>query len=118
MKNDDMNLECTHERKNKKIEKNDINTEELYVLAEFFKALGDQSRLLIIQLLAKKPMCVCDIAESLSMTQPLVSHHLKLMRSLGLVKYKKEGRMYIYSLDDEHVFQIYKQGLEHAREKI
>ena len=84
-------------------------------LAQTFKALADPTRLRIIYLLSKAPLCVCDIANLLDMTQSAISHHLRLLRNLRLVKFKKEGKMVIYSLDDHHVVELFKQGLDHVQ---
>lgn len=83
-------------------------------LAQTFKALADPTRLKIIYVLSKKPLCVCDIASLLDMSQSAISHHLRLLRNLRLVKFKKEGKMVIYSLDDDHVLQLFKQGMDHV----
>ena len=79
-------------------------------LADIMKALSEPSRIQIIHALSLSEMCVTD--------QPLVSHHLRILRNLGLVKYERDGKALIYSLDDEHVLMLYKQGLEHAKEKV
>ena len=84
-------------------------------LAQTFKALAEPTRLKIIYILSKSPLCVCDIANLLDMTQSAISHHLRLLRNLRLVKFKKEGKMVIYSLDDDHVLQLFKQGLDHVQ---
>lgn len=84
-------------------------------LAQIFKALADPTRLKIIYVLSKSPLCVCDIANLLDMTQSAISHHLRLLRNLRLVKFKKEGKMVIYSLDDDHVLQLFKQGMDHVK---
>src|SRR5690625_3003810 len=84
-------------------------------LSRIFKAMGDPSRLRIIYALSKSPLCVCDIATVLDMTQSSISHHLRVLRNLNLVKFKREGKLVIYSLDDEHVFRIFKEGLEHTK---
>ena len=83
-------------------------------LAQIFKALADPTRLKIIYVLSKTPLCVCDIADLLDMTQSAISHHLRLLRNLRLVKFKKEGKMAIYSLDDDHVLQPLDQGMDHV----
>lgn len=83
-------------------------------LAQIFKALADPTRLKIIYVLSKSSLCVCDIASLLDMTQSAISHHLRLLRNLRLVKFKKEGKMAIYSLDDDHVLQLFKQGMDHV----
>lgn len=84
-------------------------------LAKIFKALGDPSRLRIIYVLSKTELCVCDIATLLDMTQSSISHHLRVLRNLNLVKFRKEGRMVVYSLDDDHVFTLLQEGLEHTK---
>ena len=95
--------------------KADIEGEDgLDFLGKIFKAIGDSSRLKIIYTLSKSPLCVCDIAEVLDMTQSLVSHHLKTLRKLNLVKSKRKGKMVIYSLDDEHVVSLFQEGLKHT----
>lgn len=88
--------------------------EGLDLLTKIFKALGDKSRLKIIYILSKSPLCVCDIAQVLEMTQSLVSHHLKTLRNLNLVKFKRQGKQVIYSLDDDHVMKLLKEGLDHT----
>ena len=84
--------------------------------AELFKTFGDPTRLKIINALMIAPLCVCDIAAVMNMTQPAVSHHLKVLRQLQLVKYKREGKTVYYELDDDHVRGIFHQGLSHADE--
>ena len=84
-------------------------------LAKIYKALGDPSRLKIIYVLSKSPLCVCDIATLLDMTQSSISHHLRILRDLKLVKCKKEGKLVIYSLDDDHVLRLLEEGIEHIR---
>jgi ArsR family transcriptional regulator len=82
--------------------------------AELFKVLGDPTRLKIVAALMISEMCVCDIAVLVGMTQPAVSHHLAKLRQARLVKFKRDGKMIAYSLDDEHVEVLLKQGLLHA----
>src|SRR6056297_622813 len=77
--------------------------EVLFDLADFFKVFGDSTRIKIIYLLLKSEMCVCDIAEILSMSQSAISHQLRTLRDAKLVKYRKEGKTVFYSLDDDHV---------------
>ncbi len=69
-------------------------------IAEFYKALGDETRLKIIQMLAGHEMCVCEIIDKLDMSQPAISHHLKILRLAGLVKDSREGKWIYYSLND------------------
>ena len=84
-------------------------------LADMFKALADPTRVRIISILDKTELCVCDLAATLGMTQSAVSHQLRLMRQMRLVKNRKAGRMVYYSLDDEHIHDLFLRGLEHIR---
>lgn len=86
-------------------------------LAELFKTLGDSTRIRIMDALAKAEFCVCDLAELLKMSQSAISHQLRVLRNSNLVKYRREGKMVYYSLDDDHVLKLYSQGLEHVNEK-
>jgi ArsR family transcriptional regulator len=86
-------------------------------LAETFKALADPTRVRIISILLHTELCVCDLAATLGMTQSAVSHQLRLMRSMRLVKSRKEGRMVYYTLDDEHIQDLFVRGLEHIEHK-
>lgn len=83
-------------------------------LADTFKALADPTRVRIISILAHTELCVCDLAATLGMTQSAVSHQLRLMRRMRLVKNRKQGRMVYYSLDDEHIQDLFQRGLEHV----
>ncbi len=92
-----------------------ISDEEAQLAAETFKLLGDTTRLKILHALSKRELCVCDIAAVVQMGQSAVSHQLRLLRSARLVKYRKEGKMAWYSLDDEHIDLLLQQGIEHIR---
>lgn len=85
--------------------------------AELFKMLGDPARIKILHALSKREHCVCDLATIVAMGQSAVSHQLRLLRGARLVKYRKEGKMVWYSLDDEHVFSLLIQGIEHTNHK-
>jgi DNA-binding transcriptional ArsR family regulator len=91
-----------------------ISDDKAVTLAEVFKMLGDQTRIKIIFALSCFEMCVCDIAETIGMTQSAVSHQLRLLRNMKLVKYRKEGKSVYYSLDDDHILQLFNQGMEHV----
>jgi ArsR family transcriptional regulator len=82
-------------------------------LAQIFGALSDPTRLRLVSALREGELCVCDLAAVLGMTQSAVSHQLRLLRNLNLVRFRKEGRMVYYTLDDEHVQQLFERGLEH-----
>ncbi len=85
-------------------------------LAELFRAMGDTNRMRIIALLMKHELCVHDVATLLEMSQSAVSHQLRALRQMRLVKSRKEGRNVYYTLDDEHVAQLFAIGLEHLRD--
>ncbi len=91
--------------------------EEIYLLSNMFKALSDATRLKIIYVLSKSSLCVCDIANILEMTQSAISHQLRILRDMKLVKFRKEGKLVIYSLDDNHVLELFEQGLNHVKHK-
>lgn len=84
-------------------------------LAGIFRALGDPTRLRIISALADRELCVTDLTAALEMEQPAVSHQLSDMRELQIVRTRKEGRHVYYRLDDEHVYDLFHQGVEHVR---
>ena len=86
-------------------------------LADIFKALADPTRVRIISILLHTDLCVCDLAATLGMTQSAISHQLSLMRSMRLVKSRKEGRMVYYTLDDEHIRDLFVRGREHIEHK-
>lgn len=90
--------------------------ETLYDLAEFFKVFGDSTRIRIMCALFEHEMCVCDIAALLNMTHSAVSHQLRVLKQARLVRPRKEGKVVYYSLDDEHIKDIFKEGLEHISE--
>lgn len=85
-------------------------------LAELFKTLGDPTRIRIMDALSHSEFCVCDLAEILGLTQSATSHQLRVLRNSKLIKYRREGKMVYYSLDDDHVLSLYSQGLEHINE--
>lgn len=90
--------------------------EMLYDLAELFKVFGDTTRIKILYALFSNEMCVCDIAELLGMTHSAISHQLRVLKQARLVKFRKEGKTVYYSLDDNHINQIFDCGLSHIQE--
>jgi ArsR family transcriptional regulator len=90
--------------------------ETLYDLAELFKVFGDSTRIKILWALDASEMCVCDIAALLNMSQSSISHQLRILKQAQLVKYRKDGKVVYYSLDDEHVRHILDQGMIHLNE--
>jgi DNA-binding transcriptional ArsR family regulator len=86
-------------------------------LSEAFRVLGDPTKLRICMLLSNREMPVSAIAEELELSHSAVSHSLRILRNLRLVKYRREGKMIYYSLDDEHVRELIKIGYSHIREE-
>lgn len=86
-------------------------------LSELFKALSDETRVRVLYLLSQRELCVCDMAYLLEMTMPAVSHHLRFLRTLRLVKSRKEGKLVFYSLDDNHVVSLIDVAREHYIER-
>ncbi|ODA40224.1 metalloregulator ArsR/SmtB family transcription factor [Desulfosporosinus sp. BG] len=107
---------CIHKELIKEVEKTLIPGEQVNKLAELFKTLGDPTRIRIMDALAKGEFCVCDLAELLELSQSATSHQLRVLRSNHLVKYRREGKMVFYSLDDDHVLALYREGIEHILE--
>jgi len=90
--------------------------EVLYDLAELFKVFGDSTRIKILCALFEAEMCVCDIANLLNITQSAISHQLRVLKSNRLVKYRREGKVVYYSLDDDHIKNIFDAGINHIIE--
>jgi ArsR family transcriptional regulator, lead/cadmium/zinc/bismuth-responsive transcriptional repressor len=86
-------------------------------LAETFKVLGDTTRVRILDALARAEVPVCDLARLLGLTQSAVSHQLRLLRSMRLVKSRRVGRHIYYVADDHHIVGLFEQGLEHVQER-
>lgn len=105
-----------HEDVIQKVKENMPEENILYNLGDFFKLLGDGTRIKILNALFYSEMCVCDIAALLGMTQSAISHQLRVLKQGRLVKHRKEGKSVYYSLDDEHIKHIIEQGLMHIKE--
>lgn len=90
--------------------------EYLYELAELFKVFGDSTRIRILYALFENELCVGDIAQILKLTQSAVSHQLRILKDAKLVKFRRNGKIIFYSLDDEHVRTILSMGMEHVEE--
>ncbi|MBI5869522.1 MAG: helix-turn-helix transcriptional regulator [Actinobacteria bacterium] len=106
-------VECIHPELVDQLEDSSIDWETASRLSEIFQVMSDPTRLRIISLLAQHELCVCDIAAALNMTQSAISHQLRVLRMAGLVKFRKEGRIAWYSLDDDHVEKLFEQGVGH-----
>lgn len=91
--------------------------EQIADMAAMFKMMADPTRLRIINTLLVSELCVRDMAELMQMSQSAVSHQLAALRNSRLIKFRREGKQIFYSLDDEHIGQLFNQCLEHAQEK-
>ncbi len=115
-------IECcetfqTHEELLKLVNQQMPDEDELYDLAELFKVFGDSTRIRILYVLFEAEVCVCDLAETLNMTQSAISHQLKILKQSRLVKGRREGKSVFYSLADSHVRTSIAQGREHIVER-
>ena len=109
----------SNERGAKMINKHKIkmpSDEIIFDVAELFKVFGDTTRMRIICALKENELCVGDIAEITNTTISAISHQLRILKQAKLVKYRKEGKTVYYSLDDDHVLQIFEKGSEHVEE--
>ena len=93
-----------------------VSPEAVEGLAETFSALGDPTRVRILDVLSHGELCVCDLAAVLGLSQSAVSHQLRVLRGIRLVRPRREGRIVFYSLDDRHIIAIFKQTLQHVEE--
>lgn len=113
-------IRCEEENSNaemvEKVRKEILADEKIFDLAELFKVFGDSTRMKIINALMKEELCVCDIAEITNSTPSAISHQLRVLKQAKLVKYRKEGKSVFYSLDDQHVREIFEKGCEHIEE--
>jgi DNA-binding transcriptional ArsR family regulator len=91
--------------------------EVLMDLADMFKVFSDTTRVKILSALQLSELCVCDIASLLGMTKSAISHQLRILRQARLVKYRRDGKVIFYSLDDAHIEGIFAQGLSHVCER-
>jgi len=113
------NCSCTviHEDIINKVRSLMPDDKKLYELSELFKVLGDTTRVKIIYALFESEMCVCDISALFNMNQSAISHQLRTLKQARLVKFRRDGKVVYYSLDDEHVKLLFDYGLIHVKEK-
>ncbi|CFX00713.1 ArsR-type transcription regulator, HTH motif [Syntrophomonas zehnderi OL-4] len=109
-------VQCIHEESVIAVQKEMIKDEIVFELADFFKTLGDSTRIKMLYALMQRELCVCDLAAVIGASDSAVSHQLRVLRSQKLVKFRREGKILYYSLDDEHVRSLFAQGLEHVME--
>ena len=107
---------CVHEERIHRVHETLPDEDTLADLAELFKVFGDSTRIRILYALFDNEICVCDLAETLSMTQSAISHQLKILKQANLVRSRREGRSIFYTLSDDHVRTIIGCGLEHIEE--
>ena len=94
-----------------------LKESDLYILTEFFKMLGNPTRIRILLLLMEQDSCIGDLAKQLGMTQSAVSHQLNLLKSNKLVRRRRDGKMIFYTLVDEHVQMVLEKGTEHILQR-
>ena len=108
--------EVIHSEKVEKAKENMLDDDSLIMIADFYKALADSTRIKIVNILEKNELCVCDISCMLNMTKSAVSHQLKNLKDMNLIKSRKVGKEVWYTLADEHVTQVFDVSLEHILE--
>ncbi len=108
---------CVHEDAVREVLDGMPEDEKLYDLAELFKVFGDSTRIKILYALFERELCVCDISNLLGISQTAVSHQLRILKTNKLVKYRRNGKIVFYSLDDDHVNKIIACGMEHINEE-
>lgn len=90
--------------------------ETLFDVADFFRVFGDRTRIGILCALSRSEMCGCDICALLNMTQSAVSHQMRILKQARLVRYRREGKIVYFRLDDEHIDEILNLGIMHSSE--
>jgi DNA-binding transcriptional ArsR family regulator len=109
-------VQALHSAKVRRVAKTMLADAVVTDLSETFKVLGNPTRLKLIHALFDEELCVGDLAVLLEMTDSAVSHQLRLLRGMRLVRYRKEGKQVYYTLDDQHVHQLFKAALDHQHE--
>ena len=100
----------------KRAVKNIPDSDTLQSMTDIFKALGDPSRLKIVTALSTCELCVCDLAAVCGSSESAVSHQLRILRNLKIVRYRRAGKIVFYRLDDDHVESLIRQSIEHVKE--
>lgn len=113
------NCDCNviHESAVKEVKKSMLSDKVINEVASFFKIVGDPTRTKILSILDKNELCVCDIANLLNMTKSSISHQLKTLKEASIVKSKKDGKEVYYTLDDEHISEVFEVALYHIGHK-
>jgi len=107
---------CIHKEKVESVKKTLKSEDTITRLAETFSALSNPTRAKIIFALLNEELCVCDLAHLVGLSSSAISHQLRLLRNLRIVKYRKNGKIVYYSLADKHIEHLFDQGLEHVEE--
>ncbi len=115
---DTCEIQFVDEQKVENVRKAMKPAEAVNTLAETFKILGDPTRIKIAFALSREELCVCDIANLLGVSQSAVSHSLRTLRQMKLVKFRKEGKIAYYTLDDEHINNLLDVGFRHVEEML
>lgn len=111
---DKCGIYCVNHDAVEKVRSEMVEADVLQRMADIFKVLGDPNRVKIIHCLSKEELCVCDIAQLLGMSVSAVSHQLRALRDRRLVKFRREGKIVYYSLDDNHIVNLFYECLEHV----
>jgi DNA-binding transcriptional ArsR family regulator len=114
--NDVCGIRVIHQERVQRAREETAAPRDIRQLAAAFQALGDPTRLKMLMAMAGGEMCVCDLAAYLEISDSAVSHQLRRLRDLALVKSRRDGQVLYYSLDDDHVEKLLEMGLEHVRE--
>ncbi|RJR21087.1 MAG: ArsR family transcriptional regulator [Nitrospiraceae bacterium] len=109
-------IRSVDKKKVRSVMKSMLAEDEAASLSETFSVLADPTRIRIIHALSCAELCVCDIAGILGMSMSAISHQLRILRNMRLVKFRKEAKMVYYSLDDDHITTLFNEGLKHIRE--
>lgn len=115
---DTCEFEYVDERKVMRVRKAMKSGEAIGLLAETFRLLGDPTRIKIVFALSREELCVCDLAKLLGAAESTVSHSLRSLRQMKLVRFRKEGKIAYYSLDDEHIGNLLDEGFRHVEELV
>ena len=105
-----------HEERVNRVKKIMPKEGKLQELADMFKVFGDSTRMKILYILSEEEMCVCDLASLIGISQSAISHQLRILKQARLVKYRRDGKVIFYSLDDDHVKSLIRVGMDHVNE--
>lgn len=115
---DTCEVDFVDERKVRRVQRAMKSVEAVSALAETFKLLGDPTRIKIAFAVSREELCVCDLAHLVGASQSAVSHSLRALRQMKLVRFRKEGKIAYYKLDDEHIAHLLNDGFEHIEEML